>query len=108
MPIGADLIRVRAVAGAQLGPIELVGGGFAGRVIVDGGTGAISAWTTGLHAEARVVAPISGAWSVVIAASAEVFRERIEVRLDGARLGSTPRGAIGGGLGLAWTGGRPR
>jgi hypothetical protein len=104
-PIRADLIRARAVGGVAVGPAELVAGGFAGRVSVDGGTGMIGGWASGLLAEARVAARVSAAWSVVIAAGAEVFRHRIEVRLEDARIGATPRAALGGGIGLAWTGG---
>jgi hypothetical protein len=86
-------------------PAELVAGGFAGRVSVDGGTGMIQGWALGLAAEARVRARVSTAWSIVLAAGAEVFRHRIEVWLGDARIGATPRAALGGGLGLAWTGG---
>jgi hypothetical protein len=103
--IGADLIRTRAVVGVALGPIELVAGGFAGRVHVDGGTGVIDRWTLGLAAEARAVKHLSAAWSIAIAASAELFRDRIEVRFGDMRVGATPRVALGGGIGLAWTGG---
>jgi len=115
LPIAADLIRVRAVAGVALGPAELVAVGFAGRNIVDGGSGTISRWDTGLAAEVRAALPVSAAWSIVIAAGAELFRERIEVRFDTAvaqlpptPVGATPRVALSGGLGLAWTGERPR
>ena len=115
LPIAADLIRVRAVAGVALGPAELVAVGFAGRNIVDGGSGTISRWDTGLAAEVRAALPVSAAWSIVIAAGTELFRERIEVRFDTAvaqlpptPVGATPRVALSGGLGLAWTGERPR
>jgi hypothetical protein len=102
-PISADLIRARVVGGVAVGMTELVAGGFAGRVIVDGGTGGIARWTTGLVAEARVALPVSGPWSVVIEAGGELFREQIEVRLGGTRVGETPRTTLGAGLGLAWT-----
>lgn len=117
VPIAADLIRVRAVAGVALGPAELVAVGFAGRNIVDGGTGTISRWDTGLATEVRAALPVSAAWAIVIAAGAELFRERIEVRLDvgtaveplpGTLIGATPRVALSGGIGLAWTGERPK
>lgn len=117
VPITADLVRARAVAGVVLGPAELVAVGFAGRNIVDGGTGTISRWDTGLGAEVRAALPVSTSWAIVIAAGAELFRERIEVRLDvgtiveqlpATPLGATPRVALGGGIGLAWTGERPR
>lgn len=116
VPIAAELIRVRAVAGVALGPAELVAVGFAGRNIVDGGTGTISRWDTGLATEVRAALPVSAAWAIVIAAGAELFRERIEVQFDTAVLqapppttvGATPRVALSGGIGLAWTGERPR
>jgi len=110
LPIAADLIRVRAVAGVALGPAELVAGGFAGRNIVDGGTGTISRWDTGLAAEVRAALRVSATWAIVIAAGAELFRERIEVRLDSGPfvsstpIGATPRVALSSGIGLAWTG----
>lgn len=107
-PISADLIRLRVVAGAALGPLEVVAGGFAGRVLVDAGTGGLSRWSTGLVAEARAVLPVSAAWAVELAADAEVFRDRIEVRSGGAAIGATPRGSLGGRIGLAWTGGGAR
>jgi len=105
LPIHADLVRARAVGGVALGPVELVAGGFAGRIRVDGGTGEIGGWASGLTAEARVMARVSPAWSIAIAAGAEVFRHRIEVRFGDARVGASPRAALGGGIGLAWTGG---
>jgi hypothetical protein len=110
LPIAADLIRVRAVAGVALGPAELVGVGFAGRNIVDGGTGTISRWDTGLAAEVRAALRVSATWAIVIAAGAELFLDRIEVRLDSGPfvpstpIGATPRVALSGGIGLAWTG----
>jgi hypothetical protein len=93
------------VAGVALGPVELVAGGFAGSVIVDGATGGVTGLSTGLVAEARIVVPVSGAWSILVAAGAEVFRQRIEVRFGDVPIGATPRAALGGGVGLAWTGG---
>jgi hypothetical protein len=91
-----------------LGPAELVASGFVGRVLVDGGTGDLGAWTSGLAAEARVVARLSPAWSALIVAGAEVFGHRVEVRFGETRIGATPRAALGGGIGLAWTAGHAR
>lgn len=107
-PISADLIRGRVVGGVALGPVELVAGGFAGRVIVDGGTGVIGRWSTGLAAEARAALPVSPGWAVEIAAGAELFRDRIEVRFGDELIGATPRMTIGGRIGLAWTKEPPR
>lgn len=107
-PISANLVRARVVGGVAVGMTELVAGGFAGRAIVDGGTGIVSRWTTGLLAEVRVALPVSGPWSLVIEAGGEVFREQIEVRVGGTRVGNTPRAALGAGFGLAWTQGRAR
>jgi hypothetical protein len=106
-PIGADLVRARAMGGVALGPVELTAGGFAGRVRVDGGTGSIGGWALGLAAEARGVKRVSAAWSIVVAASTELFRDRIEVRFGAMRLGATPRVALGGAIGLLWTGEAP-
>jgi hypothetical protein len=106
-PIGADLVRARAMGGVALGPVELTAGGFAGRVRVDGGTGSIGGWALGLAAEARGVKRVSAAWLIVVAASTELFRDRIEVRFGAMRLGATPRVALGGAIGLLWTGEAP-
>jgi hypothetical protein len=107
-PISANLIRAQVSAGVAVGITELIAGGFAGRVIVDGGTGMVSRWTTGLLARVRVALPLSGPWSVVMEAGGEVFREQVEVRVGGTPVGDTPRAALGAGLGLAWTQGRAR
>jgi hypothetical protein len=111
-PIGASLIRARGVGGVALGPVELVAGAFAGRLAVDTGvdgrTRVIERWVTGLAAEGRVAARVSAAWSIVLAAGAELFRDRIEVRFGDTRIGATPRAALGGGIGLAWAGGQDR
>lgn len=106
LPISTNLIRARAAGGVAFGPLELVAGGFAGRVHVDAGTDMIREWAVGLAAEGRVAAHVSGALSIMLAASAEVSRNRVEVRFDDVRVGATPRVALGGGIGLAWTGGQ--
>jgi hypothetical protein len=107
-PISAELIRVRVVGGVALGPLELVAGGFAGRLFVDVGDDVLGRWSTGLVGEARAVLPVSSAWAVEIATDAELFRERIEVRFGPDPIGATPRTVLGARLGLAWTAGRPR
>jgi hypothetical protein len=116
VPIAADLVRARAVVGMALGPVELVAVGFAGRNVVDGGTGTISRWDSGLAAEVRAALPVSAAWAIMIAAGAELFRERIEVQFDptvaqfspATLVGATPRVALSGGIGLAWIGASSR
>lgn len=107
-PISAELVRGRVVGGVALGPVELVAGGFAGRVIVDGGTGVLGRWSTGLAAEVRAALPVSPGWAVEIAAGAELFRDRIEVRSGEELIGATPRVTLGGRIGLAWMKGPPR
>jgi hypothetical protein len=107
-PIRAELIRARLVGGAALGPLELVAGGFAGRLFLDGGTEMLGRWSTGLVAEARTTLPVSAGWAVEIAADAELFRERIEVRSGTDAIGATPRTALGARIGFAWTEGRSR
>jgi len=76
--------------------------------VLDGGTGGVNRWSTGIGAEARVALPVSTAWAVVFAAGTELFRERIEVRYGDMRIGATPRATVGGGIGVAWTGERAR
>lgn len=107
-PVSAELLRVRVVGGVAFGPLELVAGGFAGRLFVDTGTGVLGRWSTGLVGEARAVLPVSSGWAVELATNAELFRERIEVRFGPDPIGATPRMALGARLGLAWTEGRPR
>jgi hypothetical protein len=107
-PISAELVRARVVGGVALGPLELVAGGFAGRIIVDGGPGVLGRWSTGLAAEARAALAVSPGWAVEIAAGAELFRDRIEVRFGDDRIGATPRMTLGGRIGLAWTRERSR
>lgn len=104
-PIRAELFRLRGMAGVALGQAELVAGGFAGRMIVDGGTGVIDGWALGAAAELRATAPVAAGWSIAFSAGVEVFRHRVEVRLEEDRLGATPRVALAGGVGLAWIGG---
>jgi hypothetical protein len=106
--IAADLVRAHVGGGVALGAAELVAGGFAGRVVVDAGTGTVIRWTTGLEAAARVVVPIGGAWAIMVAAGGELFRERIEVRYTKIRIGATPRTTLCGGIGLAWNTERER
>ena len=48
---------------------------------------------------APAAAPLDEA---ALAAGGELFRERIDVRNSGLRVGATPRTTLCGGLGLAW------
>jgi len=107
-PIAADLVRAHVGGGVAVGSAELVAGGFAGRVVVDGGNGTISRWATGLEAGVRFALPVGPEWAIVLAAGGELFRERIEVRNGGLRVGATPRTTLSGGIGLAWTTERAR
>lgn len=107
-PISAELVRARAVGGVALGPLELVAGGFAGRIFLDGGTDVLGRWSTGMVVEVRAAVPVSSGCVVEIAADAELFRERIEVWFGNDPIGATPRVAIGARIGLAWTEGRSR
>lgn len=107
-PISAELLRARVVGGVALGPLELVAGGFAGRLFVDVGDDMLGRWSTGLLGEARAVLPVSSAWAVEIATDAELFRERLEVRFGTEAIGATPRAELGVRIGLAWTESRPR
>jgi hypothetical protein len=102
-PISAELIRVRLVGGVALGPLELVAGGFAGRLFVNSGSEVLGRWSTGVVGEARAALPVSSAWAIEIATDAELFRERIEVRFGADSIGATPRTALGARIGLAWT-----
>jgi hypothetical protein len=108
MPISAELLRARLIGGIGLGPLELVAGGFAGRLFVTSGSDVLGRWSTGLVGEARAALPVSSAWAVEVAAEAELFRERIEVDFGTARIGATPRTALGVRIGLAWTEAQPR
>jgi hypothetical protein len=108
LPISAELIRARLVSGVAIGPLELVAGGFAGRLFVNSGNGTLGRWSTGLVGEARAALPVSSTWAVEIATGAELFRERIEVRVGTDPIGATPRAALGARIGLAWTEARPR
>jgi hypothetical protein len=108
IPISAELIRARLVAGVALGPLELVAGGFAGRLFVTSGSDVLGRWSTGLVAEARAALPMSSSWAIEIATDAELFRERIEVRFATDPIGATPRTALGARIGFAWTEARPR
>jgi hypothetical protein len=103
-PYNGDLIRGLVLGGVTVGPAERVATGSAGRVIVDGGTGGVNRWSTGIGAEVRVAVPVSAAWAVMIAAGTELFRERIEVRYGDMQIGATARATVGGGIGVAWTG----
>jgi hypothetical protein len=107
MPISAELLRARLVGGVALGPLELVAGGFAGRLFVTSGSDVLGRWSTGLLGETRAALPVSSAWALEIAAEAELFRERLEVDFGTQRIGATPRAALGVRLGLAWTESRP-
>jgi hypothetical protein len=107
-PISAELIRARLVAGVGFGPLELVAGGFAGRLFVNSGSEVLGRWSTGVVGEARAALPVSSAWAIEIATDAELFRERIEVRFGAAPIGATPRATLGARIGLAWTEPRPR
>lgn len=107
-PISAELVRAQLVGGVAFGPLELVAGGFAGRLFVDTGTDVLGRWSTGLLGEARAVLPVSPAWGVEIAADAELFRDRIEVRFGTDPIGATSRTAFGARIGFAWTERRSR
>jgi len=108
LPISAELIRARLVSGVAIGPLELVAGGFAGRLFVNSGSDVLGRWSTGLVGEARAALPVSSTWAIEIATDAELFRERIEVRVGTDPIGATPRTALGARIGLAWTEVRPR
>jgi len=108
MPISAELFRARLVGGVALGPLELVGGGFAGRLFMTSGSDVLGRWSTGLVGEARAALPVSSTWAIEIATDAELFRERIEVRFGTDSIGATPRTALGARIGLAWMEARPR
>jgi hypothetical protein len=107
-PISAELIRARLVAGVALGPLELVAGGFAGRLFVNSGSDMLGRWSTGLVGEARAALPVSSTWAIEIATDAELFRERIEVRFATDPIGATPRTALGARIGFAWAEAWPR
>lgn len=106
--ISAELIRARLVGGVALGPLELVAGGFAGRLFLNSGSDMLGRWSTGLVGEARAALPVSSAWAVEIATTAELYRERLEVHFGADPIGATPRTALGVRIGLAWTEARPR
>jgi hypothetical protein len=107
-PVSAELIRARLVGGVAIGPLELVAGGFAGRLFVSSGSHVLGRWSTGLVGEARAALPVSSTWAIEIATDAEVFRERIEVQSGTDLIGATPRTALGARIGFAWTEARPR
>ena len=96
-PVDANISIVRAVAGAGVGRVELVGG-----PALVAYTSVAAGVTWGLGGGARVRLAGTARWSAIASLDADVFGHRVVVAFDGVDFAATPRVAVTAALGIRW------